>query len=86
MQAFAAAWPDGSISQRSVGKLPWGHVCTLLDQVKDPTLRDWYADRDVDNGWIRAVLEHHVTTGLHRRSGAAPSNFDRQLDPLGSTG
>ena len=23
-----------------------GHVCTLLDQVKDPALRDWYAQRD----------------------------------------
>jgi predicted nuclease of restriction endonuclease-like (RecB) superfamily len=36
----------------------------------------------VDNGWIRSVLEHHVATGLHRRIGAAPSNFDQQLDPL----
>jgi len=49
MRAFAAAWPD-PISQRPVGKLPWGHVCTLLDQVKDPALRDWYADRDARNG------------------------------------
>jgi len=31
MRAFAAAWPDqDAVSQRSVGKLPWGHVCTLL--------------------------------------------------------
>ncbi|HEY7816482.1 MAG TPA: PDDEXK nuclease domain-containing protein, partial [Nakamurella sp.] len=28
------------------------------------------------------MLEHHVATGLHRRIGAAPSNFDQQLDPL----
>jgi predicted nuclease of restriction endonuclease-like (RecB) superfamily len=82
MRAFAAAWPDGPISQRSVGKLPWGHVCTLLDQIKDPELRDWYADRDVHNGWTRPVLEHHVATGLHRRAGAAPSNFTQQLDPV----
>jgi predicted nuclease of restriction endonuclease-like (RecB) superfamily len=81
MRAFAAAWPD-PISQRPVGKLPWGHVCTLLDQVKDPALRDWYADRDARNGWSRPVLEHHVATGLHHRTGAAPSNFDQHLDPV----
>jgi predicted nuclease of restriction endonuclease-like (RecB) superfamily len=83
MRAFAAAWPGTDlISQRAVGKLPWGHVCTLLDQVKDQGLRDWYADRDVRNGWSRQVLEHHVATGLHQRIGAAPSNFDRHLDPV----
>lgn len=80
MRAFAAAWPEpGSISQRAVGKLPWGHVCTLLDQVKDPEVRDWYADRDVRNGWSRPVLEHHVATGLRQRIGAAPSNFVDRL-------
>ena len=82
MRASAAAWPDTDpISQRPVGKLPWGHVCTLLDQVKDPALRDWYADRDARDGWSRPVLEHHVATGLHQRVGAAPSNFDQHLDP-----
>src|SRR6478609_2480434 len=32
-----------------VGKLPWGHVRTLLDQLDDPNLRDWYAEQDVSN-------------------------------------
>lgn len=72
----------GAISQRSVGKLPWGHVCTLLDQVRGPALRDWYADRDVRNGWSRPVLEHHVATALHHRVGAAPSNPTHHLDPV----
>lgn len=54
MRAFAAAWPGTDpISRRPVGKLPWGQVCTLLDQVKDPALRDWYADRDARDGWSR---------------------------------
>jgi predicted nuclease of restriction endonuclease-like (RecB) superfamily len=71
-----------AVPRTTVGKLPWGHVYTLLDQVKDPALRDWYADRDARNGWSRPVLEHHVATGLHRRTGAAPSNFDQHLDPI----
>jgi len=40
MRAFAAAWPTEPISPRCVGKLPWGHIRTLLDQLNDPTLRD----------------------------------------------
>jgi len=81
MRAFAAAWPT-VISPLAVGKLPWGHVRTLLDQLKDPALRDWYAQRDATNGWSRPVLEHHIATGLHRRIGAAPSNFADHLDPV----
>jgi predicted nuclease of restriction endonuclease-like (RecB) superfamily len=59
MRAFAAAWPD-PISQRPVGKLPWGHVITLLDQLDDPVLRDWYAEQDTRNGWSRPVLQHYA--------------------------
>jgi predicted nuclease of restriction endonuclease-like (RecB) superfamily len=62
--------------------LPWGHVRTLLDQLDDPHLRDWYAERDVGNGWSRQVLEHHIATSLHRRIGAAPSNFTEHLDEV----
>ena len=76
MRAFAAAWPDpDAISQRPVGKLPWGHVRTLLDQLDDPGLQDW----DAVNGWSREVLEHHIGTGLHRRIGAAPTDFADHL-------
>jgi predicted nuclease of restriction endonuclease-like (RecB) superfamily len=82
MRAFAAAWTTEPISPQPVGKLPWGHVRTLLDQLDDPNLRDWYAERDVGNGWSRQVLEHHIATGLHRRIGAAPSNFTEHLDEV----
>lgn len=97
MRGFAAAWPanaisqhsvgelaDGpaaDISQRSVGKLPWGHVHTLLDKLKDQDARDWYAAADAENGWNRAVLEHHIATDLRARSHPAPSNFPEQLPP-----
>ena len=35
MKAFAEAWPDDSILQQAVAKLPWGHNVRLLDLVKD---------------------------------------------------
>ena len=82
MRAFAAAWPAEPISPQPVGRLPWGHVRTLLDQLDDSALRDWYAARDAVNSWSRQVLEHHIATGLHRRIGAAPSNFAEHLEPV----
>ncbi|GGM09647.1 PDDEXK nuclease domain-containing protein [Nakamurella endophytica] len=82
MRAFAAAWPAEPISPQPVGTLPWGHVRALLDQLDDPALRDWYAERDAMNSWSRQVLEHHIATDLHRRTGAAPSNFTEHLEPV----
>ena len=39
MKAFAEAWPEESILQQLVAKLPWGHNVRLLDHVKDPQER-----------------------------------------------
>lgn len=81
MRRFAAAWPDeASIVQRPVGQLPWGHITELLDKLDDPDLRDWYAAKDVAHGWSRPVLAHQITTRLHEREAAAPTNFAGTLE------
>lgn len=80
MRRFAEAWPDAeAIRQQAVGELPWGHVIELLDKLDDQDLREWYAAKDVHHGWSRAVLAHQITTGLHEREAAAPTNFDAAL-------
>lgn len=81
MRRFAEAWPDASsIRQRPVGELPWSHIIELLDKLDDQKLRDWYAARDVLNGWSRPVLAHQIKARLHEREGAAASNFALTLD------
>lgn len=81
MRAFAQAWPDGAdLVQRPVAQLPWGHVIELLDKLDDQSLRDWYAAKDAHHGWSRAVLAHQITTRLHEREAAAPSNFAGALE------
>ncbi|MCY1718682.1 PDDEXK nuclease domain-containing protein [Microbacterium sp. SL62] len=81
MRRFAEAWPDPTaIVQRPVGLLPWGHVIELLDKLDEPTLRDWYAAKDAHHGWSRSVLAHQITTHLHEREAAAPSNFAGTLE------
>ncbi len=84
MRAFAAAWPDPAILQSSLGKLPWGHVVTLLHRLGSSGDREWYGAQAASNGWSGNVLEHHIATGLHRRIAAAPSNFDTHLSSADS--
>ena len=81
MRRFAIAWPDETaIRQHAVGELPWSHIIQLLDKLDDQALRDWYAAKDADHRWARAVLIHQITTRLHEREGGAPSNFPAALD------
>src|ERR1035438_7620856 len=65
MKAFAEAWPEESILQQLVAKLPWGHNVRLLDYVKNPEERLWYAQQTVANGWSRNVLVLQIESGLY---------------------
>ena len=79
MRDFARAWPDASIWQQPVAKLPWGHICRLLDKLDDPAARLWYAQSTVEYGWSRKVLERHIATGRYEREGKALTNFSSTL-------
>jgi len=75
MRRFAETWPVDAIGQQPVGQLPWGHVVMLIERLKDDASRDWYAAKAAHHGWSRAVLAHQITTRLHTREAAAPTNF-----------
>lgn len=79
MRAFAEAWPDGEFVQQVVALLPWGHNVRLLDAVKTPEERAWYAHQAIEHGWSRNVLIHQVESGLFARQGSALTNFSRTL-------
>jgi len=51
----------------------------MLDRLTTQPDRDWYATAAAEHGWSRHVLLHHIRSQLHRRVGAAPSNFTDQL-------
>jgi predicted nuclease of restriction endonuclease-like (RecB) superfamily len=75
MRAFAEAWPDREFVQQVVARLPWGHNIRLIEAVKAPAERDWYARQAIENGWSRAVLAHQIAGGLFSRQGRALTNF-----------
>jgi len=82
MRAVAAAWPtEQDFLQSPSAELTWSHVTTLVTRVQDPELRTWYAGMAVGDHWSRNVLEHQITSRLHARIGAAPSNFAHTLPP-----
>jgi predicted nuclease of restriction endonuclease-like (RecB) superfamily len=83
MRRLAAAWPDRS-SLRLVGNIPWGHNQLLLDKLDAAALREWYARSAIEHGWSRVVLQHQIMSQLHRRQGAALSNFAR-VAPAGDS-
>lgn len=79
MRAFAEAYPDEQIVQAVLGLITWYHNIALLDKLKSPEERLWYAQKTVEHGWSRNVLVHQIETGLHRRLGAALTNFEQTL-------
>jgi predicted nuclease of restriction endonuclease-like (RecB) superfamily len=92
MRAFHLAYRDASeIVPRLVGQIaeggfpeavagiPWGHNIVLVERLKDPSERIWYARKIVENGWSRSVLVHWIESGLYERQGKAQTNFERTL-------
>lgn len=58
-----------------VAEIPWGHNVWLLEKVKDPRQRLWYAAKTLEHGWSRAMLTLQIESDLYGRQGKAISNF-----------
>jgi len=73
--------PEQENLAQVVRELPWGHNVGLMQKVKTPDERLWYAHMARKHGWSRAVLTMQIETGLHKRQGKAVSNFKHTLPP-----
>ena len=81
MKAFAEAWPDESILQAPLAKITWYHNLPILEKVKGPEERLWYARQSIEHGWSRNVLVLQIESDLYRRQGKAITNFQTTLPP-----
>jgi len=70
---------DGENLPRAVAGIPWGHNADLLDKIKNPVERLWYAHAAVEKGWSRPVLVHWIESDLFSRQGKAQTNFQKTL-------
>ncbi|MBE7493732.1 MAG: DUF1016 domain-containing protein [Verrucomicrobiaceae bacterium] len=84
MRAFASAWPEEAIVQRVVAQLPWKQNIALLDKLKTPGERLWYAQKAAQEGWSQPVLCLQIENRLHERDGRAQNNFAITLPPADS--
>ncbi|MBX3184296.1 MAG: DUF1016 family protein [Polyangiaceae bacterium] len=63
----------------AVASLPWSHNIILVQQVKEPDVRRWYAEQASREGWTRDELRAQIKKQTHARQGKAVSNFSRVL-------
>ncbi|MFO7675189.1 MAG: PDDEXK nuclease domain-containing protein [bacterium] len=69
MRAFAQAWPEEATVQDAPAQVTWYHNIVLLDKLKEPEVRLWYAESAARNGWSRDVLVHQIESDLYSRRG-----------------
>ena len=80
MAKFAFEY-DEQFVQQAVAQIPWGHNVVLLDKISDVSIRKWYIEKIIENGWSRNVLVHQIESGLYERQAIAHkiSNFEKLL-------
>ncbi len=71
MRKFAELYPDFQKVQQSVALLPWRNNLTLMSKVKDEAVREWYIEKNLENGWNNVVLTHQIETKLYYRQAIA---------------
>lgn len=79
MRAIAEAYPDEAIVRQLVAQIPWGHNQKLLNKLNNQEQRLWYAQKAIEHGWSRDVLEAQIDSGLYQRKRGAVTNFERTL-------
>jgi predicted nuclease of restriction endonuclease-like (RecB) superfamily len=81
MRAFAAAYPDREFVHQVSAQIPWKTNVTIIEQVKEPEARLWYAQQTIQHGWSKIILSHQIKMALHRRAGKADNDFVASLPP-----
>lgn len=84
MRLFAITYPELTIGAQAVHQLPWGHIIVLLHRIKDADTRNWYANKTIEHGWSRTILEMQIETGLYERqaiSAQKTTNYYEHLPP-----
>ena len=85
MQAFFIAYEKIAqaarqiVEQLPIFNIPWFHNVILIQKLKNNEERLWYAQKAIENGWSRSMLELWIESNLYRRQGKAITNFQAKL-------
>jgi hypothetical protein len=59
--------------------IPWFHNVVIVEKIKEPMERRWYAAKTREHGWSRAILTVQIESNLYGREGGAVTNFARAI-------
>lgn len=79
MRLFAEVYSDFEFVQQVAAQLPWFHIVTILDKVKNPDDRLFYLRKAIEHGWSRNVMVMQIDHELHKRQGKAITNFKDKI-------
>lgn len=74
---------QSAFSQRLV-QISWAHNILLIQAVKDTSIRFWYMQKVIEQGWSRDTLALMIKSKAHERQGTAITNFENRLPALQS--
>lgn len=81
MHKFALEYPELEFVQQAAAQIPWGHMMYLMDVFSDKQIINFYVNQTLEHGWSRSVMAMQIETALHKRKGAAITNFKDKLPP-----
>jgi predicted nuclease of restriction endonuclease-like (RecB) superfamily len=65
-------------------QIPWWHNIVIFRAIKNHNEALFYVQKTIENNWSRAVLTHHIESGLYQREGRAITNFEATLPAVQS--
>ena len=84
MVQFYKEYSNDEFVQPIVAQIPWTHNIILIQKIKDKSLRFWYMEQTLNNGWSKDILSLMINSEVHNRTGNLVSNFSQILPPLES--
>jgi predicted nuclease of restriction endonuclease-like (RecB) superfamily len=84
MVQFYKEYANAEIVQLPVAQFPWTHNIILIQKIKDKSLRYWYMEQILQNGWSKDILSLMIKSEVHKRTGNLVSNFNQTLPPFES--
>ncbi len=67
MKTFYNEYKDDAEFVHLGAQLPWKHNITLMQKVKDKTIRKWYMEKCLEEGWSKNILIYQIDTDLYKR-------------------
>lgn len=82
MKAFYEEYKEDFEFVHFGAQLPWKHNIELIKRVKDKTIRKWYMEKCIEEGWTKSILIYQIDTDLYSRqvSNIKHNNFDITLN------